>query len=104
VREFIELAARELGLAIRWEGQGVDERGVNAANGKTIVAVDPKYFRPTEVETLLGDPTKARTKLGWTPRIAFPDLVREMVAADLEEAKRDELCQRAGFPVARHQE
>lgn len=104
VRECIELAARELGLAIRWEGQGVEEKGINAANGKTIVAVDPKYFRPTEVETLLGNPSKAHEKLGWVPRITFSELVREMVAADLEEAKRDELCQRAGFRVAPHQE
>lgn len=104
VRECIELAARELGLAIRWEGQGVEEKGINAANGKTIVAVDPKYFRPTEVETLLGNPSKAHEKLGWAPRITFSELVREMVAADLEDAKRDELCQRAGFRVAPHQE
>lgn len=104
VRECIELAARELSLAIRWEGQGVEEKGINAANGKTIVAVDPKYFRPTEVETLLGNPFKAHEKLGWAPRITFSELVREMVAADLEEAKRDELCQRAGFRVAPHQE
>lgn len=104
VRECIELAARELSLAIRWEGQGVEEKGINAANGKTIVAVDPKYFRPTEVETLLGNPSKAHEKLGWAPRITFSELVREMVAADLEEAKRDELCQRAGFRVAPHQE
>ncbi len=104
VRECIELAARELGLAIRWEGQGVEEKGINAANGKTIVAVDAKYFRPTEVETLLGNPSKAHEKLGWAPRITFSELVREMVAADLEEAKRDELCQRAGFRVAPHQE
>ncbi len=74
------------------------------ANGKTIVAVDPAYFRPTEVETLLGDPTKAREKLGWTPKIAFKELVKEMVQADLEEAKRDELVQRAGFKVNQHQE
>lgn len=104
VRECIELAARELGLAIRWEGQGVEEKGINAANGKIIIAVDPKYFRPTEVETLLGNPSKAHEKLGWAPRITFSELVREMVAADLEEAKRDELCQRAGFRVAPHQE
>ena len=104
VRECIELAARELGLAIRWEGKGVEEKGINAANGKTIVAVDAKYFRPTEVETLLGNPSKAHEKLGWAPRITFSELVREMVAADLEEAKRDELCQRAGFRVAPHQE
>jgi GDPmannose 4,6-dehydratase len=100
VREFIELAARELGIAIKWEGSGIDERGINAANGKTVVCVDPHYFRPTEVDTLLGDPSKAKTNLGWEPRIPFEALVKEMVQADLEEAKRDELIQRAGFRVS----
>ena len=104
VREFIVQAATELGVAIQWDGEGIHERGINMANGKTIVAVDPAYFRPTEVETLLGDPTKAREKLGWTPKIAFKELVKEMVQADLEEAKRDELVQRAGFKVNQHQE
>ncbi len=104
VREFIELSARELGIPIRWEGEGVEERGIHIANGKTIVAVDPRYFRPAEVDTLLGDPTKAKEKLGWKPRITFEELVREMVQSDLEEAKRDELCQRAGFRVNQHQE
>ncbi|MDJ0782922.1 MAG: GDP-mannose 4,6-dehydratase [Desulfosarcinaceae bacterium] len=104
VREFIECTAQKLGLSIRWEEAGIHERGVNAANGKTIVAVDPTYFRPTEVDTLLGDPTKAKVKLGWQPQTSFETLVKEMVAADLEEAKRDELCQRAGFRINQHQE
>lgn len=104
VREFIERAGRELGIAIGWEGEGIDEKGINLANGKVIVAVDPAYFRPTEVDTLLGDPTKAKQKLGWEPKITFETLVGEMVRADLEEAKRDELCQRAGFRVNRHTE
>ena len=104
VREFIELTARELGIAIDWKGEGLKERGVNMANGKTIVAVDPAYFRPTEVETLLGDPSKAKEKLGWETQITFETLVKEMVRADLEEAKRDELCQRAGFKVSNHRE
>jgi GDPmannose 4,6-dehydratase len=104
VREFVELAGKELGLAIRWEGKGADEKGINIANGKTIVAVDPTYFRPTEVETLLGDPTKAKEKLGWEPEITFEALVREMIHADLEEAKRDELLHRAGFQVSQHNE
>jgi GDPmannose 4,6-dehydratase len=99
VRDFVRLAAAELGMAIEWKGEGVEEKGVNPANGKTIVAVDPRYFRPTEVETLLGDPSRARERLGWEPRIPFEDMVREMVRADLEEAKRDELLKRAGFAV-----
>jgi GDPmannose 4,6-dehydratase len=104
VKEFIEVTAKALGIAIQWEGQGVNEKGINLANGKTIVIVDPRYFRPTEVDTLLGDPTKAREKLAWVPEISFQELVEEMVRADLEEAKRDELCQRAGFRVNNHNE
>ena len=100
----MDIAAKELGIAIGWEGEGVDEKGINVANGKTIVAVDPTYFRPTEVETLLGDPTKAKDKLGWEPKISFEEMVKEMVQTDLEEAKRDELVQRAGFRINRHQE
>lgn len=99
VREFIELAARELDITIIWEGSGTHERGIDAANGKTIVSVDPHYFRPTEVDSLLGDPSKAKSILGWEPRISFEAMVKEMVQADLEEAKRDELIQRAGFRV-----
>ncbi|MFC1504976.1 GDP-mannose 4,6-dehydratase [Thermodesulfobacteriota bacterium] len=104
VREFVELAARELGVAIRWEAEGVNERGINLANGRIIVAVDPEYFRPTEVDNLLGDPSKAKEKLGWEPKITFEALIKEMVRADLEEAKRDELCQRAGLKINQHHE
>jgi GDPmannose 4,6-dehydratase len=104
VRDFISRAATELGIPIKWEGRGVNERGINITSGKTIVVVDPLYFRPTEVETLLGDPTKAKEKLGWTPKITFEELVREMVLADFEEAKRDELVQRAGFRVSNYYE
>jgi GDPmannose 4,6-dehydratase len=104
VREFVELSASELGIAVKWEGEGVNEKGINVANGKTIVAVDPRYFRPTEVETLLGDPSKAKKNLGWEPKITFDQLVSEMVQPDLEEAKKDELCQRAGFQVYNYNE
>nr|WP_319491143.1 GDP-mannose 4,6-dehydratase [uncultured Desulfobacter sp.] len=104
VREFVELSARELGMAIEWQGDGVDEKGINPANGKTIVAVDPRYFRPTEVETLLGDPAKAKQNLGWEPKISFNELVREMTQMDLEDAKKDELCRRAGFQVHNYNE
>ena len=87
VREFVRRAADELDMAITFEGEGLDEVGRDA-EGRVIVRVDPQYFRPAEVETLLGDPTKAREKLGWTPRTSFEDLVKEMVIADLEEARR----------------
>lgn len=103
VREIVELAARELGIAIKWEAEGVNERGINLANGRIIVAVDPEYFRPTEVDNLLGDPSKAKES-GWEPKITFEALIKEMVRADLEEAKRDELCQRAGLKIYQHQE
>jgi len=96
VREFIEAAAAELGIVIKWEGSGVDEKGYDSS-GNCIVSVDPRYFRPTEVETLLGDPTKAREKLRWEPKISFKDLVREMVLEDLRSAERDELIKRHGF-------
>jgi GDPmannose 4,6-dehydratase len=104
VKAFIEASAKALDIAIRWEGKGADERGINVANGKTIVAVDPNYYRPTEVDTLLGDPTKAKEKLGWVPRISFDQMVKEMVKSDMEEAKRDDFCQRAGFRVSGHSE
>ncbi|PWQ95808.1 GDP-mannose 4,6-dehydratase [Leucothrix pacifica] len=103
VREFIEIAARELGMQVRWEGEGVDEKGYDD-NGKCIVAVDPRYFRPTEVETLLGDPTKAKEKLGWTPRTSFAELVQEMVQEDLRIAERDELTKKHGFSAFNYHE
>ncbi|MFS8050892.1 GDP-mannose 4,6-dehydratase [Rhizobium sp. BR 314] len=96
VREFVDAAAREAGIDITWKGEGVDERGYDSF-GRCIVAVDPRYFRPTEVETLLGDASKAREKLGWTPRITFQELVQEMMREDLKSAERDELVKRHGF-------
>lgn len=96
VREFVETAARDIGIHITWRGQGVEEVGLDAA-GKTIVRVDLRYFRPSEVENLLGDPTKAKEKLGWTPKISFQELVSEMVREDLKSAKRDELVKSHGF-------
>lgn len=98
VRDFVDTAAKELGIAIQWSGQGVDEVGKNV-QGKVIVRVDPRYFRPTEVETLLGDATRAREKLGWTPKISFAELVTEMVREDFKSAKRDELVKKHGFPA-----
>ena len=98
VREFVVAAAAELGITMRWEGTGVDERGYDES-GRCIVAVDPAYFRPTEVETLLGDAGKARARLGWRPRIAFRELVSEMVREDMRDAQRDSVCRREGFRV-----
>jgi GDPmannose 4,6-dehydratase len=104
VREFVEAAARELEYQVRWEGSGVEERGVDARTGRVLVRIDPRYFRPTEVDTLLGDASKARAKLGWAPRVGFAELVREMVAADLERAKRDAMIARHGYKVANPRE
>ncbi|MFA6013559.1 MAG: GDP-mannose 4,6-dehydratase [Gallionellaceae bacterium] len=97
VRDFVNIAAKELGIEMRWEGTGVDEKGIDVATGKVIVKVDPRYFRPTEVETLLGDPTKAHQKLSWKPTTTFQELVSEMVREDLRSAERDELVKKHGF-------
>lgn len=104
VREFVELAFAEVGTEIKWQGEGVKEKGTDKATGKVLVEVDPRYFRPTEVEILLGDPAKAREKLGWEPRTSFTELVKMMVEADLEEAKRDLFCRNEGFKVNRYYE
>ena len=96
VRQFVEEACGEIGLAVKWKGEGADEKGYDA-NGKCIVAVDPRYFRPTEVDSLLGDASKARRKLGWSPKIRFPELVAEMMREDLKSAERDELVKKHGF-------
>jgi len=103
VRDFVNAAAAELGIAIAWKGEGTDEKGYDAS-GHCVVSVDPRYFRPTEVETLLGDASKARTKLGWTPKISFRELVAEMVRQDLMEAERDELVKRHGFNTYNYHE
>jgi GDPmannose 4,6-dehydratase len=112
VRDFVDAAANRLGITIKWEGKGLKETGTvesvsdedisehvfrELVPGDTIVRVDPKYFRPTEVETLLGDPAKAKEKLGWTPKISFEELVSEMVLEDMKAAERDELVKRHGF-------
>lgn len=96
VRDFVNAAAEELGMQITWKGRGIEETGTDK-HGNTIVKVDPRYFRPTEVETLLGDPTKAREKLGWTPKISFNELVTEMVREDIKSAERDELVKKHGY-------
>ncbi len=99
VRQCIELAAENVGLKIKWQGSGLDEKGMDADTGKVIVEVDPRYFRPTEVDTLLGDPSKAKKKLGWQPKISFEEMIAEMVQSDLEAAKSDQLLQKEGFPI-----
>jgi GDPmannose 4,6-dehydratase len=116
VREFVEAAFQEIGVEIEWKGKGVDEKGVVAGVGRAgvggqgsevgglqpgdvVVEVDPRYFRPTEVDFLLGDATKAREKLGWSPRISFDEMVSEMVREDLEQASKDQLCRESGFQV-----
>jgi GDPmannose 4,6-dehydratase len=97
VREFVELAFAEVGLTVRWTGEGLNEAGLCSKTGRTLVRIDPRYFRPTEVDLLLGDPSKARRKLGWTHRTNFKDLVREMVAHDLNRASE----MPSGFEVGR---
>ncbi|MDF1615252.1 GDP-mannose 4,6-dehydratase [Desulfurivibrio dismutans] len=112
VRDFVDAAARELGMVIRWQGVGVEEKGfLGGSRGKgqgsserVVVAVDPRYFRPTEVETLLGDAGKAREKLGWVPKISFVELVAEMVREDLKAAERDELVKRHGYDTYNYHE
>jgi GDPmannose 4,6-dehydratase len=114
VRQFVDVAARELGMTLSWEGEGVDEVGViaalrgdyagDASIGQTAVRIDPRYLRPTEVDTLLGDPTKAHRKLGWRPRIRFNELVAEMVQEDYRIAQRDCLVKDHGFPVLEYHE
>ena len=104
VRDFVKYAAEEVGIKVRWEGHGVDEKGYNAETGKCIVAIDPRYFRPAEVETLLGDASKAKRQLGWVPQTSFPDLVSEMMREDLKLAERDELVKKHGFRFFNHHE
>ena len=115
VRDFVNAAAGELGMEIRWQGEGIEEEGVllpSPASGRgaggegecVIVKVDPRYFRPTEVETLLGDPSKAKQKLGWEPRISFEELVQEMVREDLKIAERDALVNKHGYRVMAYHE
>ena len=104
VRDFVVLAGKFLDMDIEWHGRGAEEVGVDRNSEHTVVRVDPRYFRPTEVESLLGDASKIRDKLGWTPEISFDALVREMVEADLALAKRDALVAKEGYKVYRHHE
>ena len=89
VREFVELAFKEVGRSLEWRGKGVEETGIDKKSGKTLVRIDPQYFRPTEVDLLIGDASKAHQKLGWKPQTSFADLVKQMVAGDLAIARRE---------------
>lgn len=102
VREFVTLAFSYLGMDIEWSGEGVDEIGTDRASGQVVVRVDPRYFRPTEVDLLLGDSSKARSVLGWSPRVDLESLVRMMVDADLKRARRDKLLRENDFDIARN--
>lgn len=104
VREFVERAFGEIGIQLEWQGEGIDEKGMDKATGEVRVEVDPQYFRPTEVDLLLGDATKAQSKLGWKPRVTFPELVKTMVVEDLKDAERDVLCERNGYKVKSYDE
>jgi GDPmannose 4,6-dehydratase len=103
VRDFVNLAAAKLEMKLRWVGTGVDEKAYDEQN-RLIVAVDPRYFRPTEVETLLGDAAKAKAKLGWAPKTTFDEMVSEMVTSDYELAKRDALVHARGYKILNHHE
>ena len=102
VRDFIDIAAKHIGVQLKWSGKGINETGIDVETGAIIVRVDQRYFRPTEVEELLGDSSKARKKLGWTPKKSFEDLVMEMIASDMQDAEKDFLCSREGFPIFKH--
>ena len=104
VREFVGLAFKEVGIEIDWQGEGINEKGIDKATGKVLVEVDPRYFRPTEVELLLGDATKAQQKLGWTPKTTLQELCSMMVKEDLITAKRDVLLDKNGFEVHQYNE
>ncbi|MEM7765531.1 MAG: GDP-mannose 4,6-dehydratase [Pseudomonadota bacterium] len=104
VRDFVQRAAAVAGINIEWRGSGVDEVGVDAGSGETLIKVDPRYFRPTEVETLLGDASKAHRELGWSPRMSIDDLIADMMTYDLEAARRDALMAREGYTTYKYHE
>jgi GDPmannose 4,6-dehydratase len=104
VREFVERAFAKVGIIVTWKGSGVEEKGFNDATGEVLVNIDPRYFRPTEVDLLLGDPTKAKEKMGWQPTVSFAELVELMVEEDIKAAEKDLLCQKHGFQINTHHE
>lgn len=104
VREFVELAAAEIGIQVQWEGLGIEEKGYDASTGKCIIEIDPRYFRPTEVDSLLGDASKARDQLGWAPKTSFHSLVVEMMSEDMKQAQCEQLIRQNGFTYSTPQE
>ena len=104
VRDFIEMSFSEVGITLEWCGHGESEEGIDRNSGRILVRIDPRYFRPTEVDTLVGDPSKAREVLGWTARTSFEDMVREMVREDMRSAKRDAMCREEGYRVFSYHE
>ena len=104
VRDFVEMAFKRVGIEIAWQGEGLEEKGIDRSDGKILVEVDPRYFRPTEVETLLGDASKARQNLGWVAKTSLGEMVSEMIDHDIKEAERDEYCKREGFRVFHYHE
>jgi len=97
VRDFINMAFKEAGINLTWKGKGVDEKGINQADGRILVEIDPRYFRPAEVDILIGDPSKAKSKLGWEPKVQLPELVKMMTEHDIELAKRDVHLKEGGY-------
>lgn len=104
VRDFVEQAFKEIGISMLWQGHGVEEKGLDKVTGRVLVEVDPRYFRPTEVDLLLGDPSKAQAKLGWEPKTTLSELVAMMVREDLKAAERDMFCEKNGFEVRQYNE
>ena len=104
MREFVIASFKEVGTDILWKGTGIQERGIDKKTGRVLVEVDKRYFRPTEVDTLLGDARKAKKELRWKPRVTFKELVAEMVREDLKDAERDQLCKRKGYKTFKYHE
>ena len=104
VRDFITMAFKEVGITLRWEGKGIDEKGIDTETGKVLVEIDPRYFRPAEVELLIGDPTKAYKALGWKPKVQLPELVKMMVENDLNLAKKEQYLKEGGFQTENYYE
>jgi GDPmannose 4,6-dehydratase len=104
VRDFITMAFAEAGIPLRWEGKGIDEKGIDSGNGKILVEIDPRYFRPAEVNLLIGDPSNAKKRLGWEPKVQLPELVKMMVKSDMELAKKEQYLVKGGFKTKNYYE